>query len=192
MGSLGFSCLAHMTLLAVIGSTPLEPPVRVETPVNHEPIRIHLISVSVSDEEPDDDESELLRFRDPQEFSDVADTEERGCDEPVAGAVEVLSLGPDAEEGYWDAVRRAVAEELRYPSLARRRGIEDTVVLRLTIDASGRLLMVEPVDASGGHVLAGAAVGAVCRAAPFPPLADHDIAANAITAELPIRFAMAK
>lgn len=94
----------------------------------------------------------------------------------AAGAPGGSALGPGAaptprtagvDAG---AVRRAVQRALRYPKLARDRGVEGTVVLRFRIDDAGRARELEVV-ASGGALLDEAAREAVERAQPFasPP-----------------------
>jgi len=70
---------------------------------------------------------------------------------------------------------------LRYPRVARARGIEGVVVLRFDIRADGS---VGPVAVVGGadELLAEAARAAVRRAAPF--------ASSPGTVKLPVQFAL--
>ena len=55
---------------------------------------------------------------------------------------------------------------MSYPREARRRGIEGTVVVRVTVGEAGRVGAVSVVS-SGGELLDRAAVAAVRRAGPF-------------------------
>lgn len=75
----------------------------------------------------------------------------------------------------------------RYPRLARELGREGTVLLRLTLDASGRLNQVE-VLRKAGYGLDEEAVRAV-RASTFRP-ARKNGQAVACRADLPIRFVL--
>lgn len=71
--------------------------------------------------------------------------------------------------GYVRTVARTVAEHRYYPRLARRKGMEGVVVLKLTIDARGTLLSVEVEQSSGHGVLDRAAVKALRELEALPP-----------------------
>lgn len=75
----------------------------------------------------------------------------------------------------------------RYPELARRKGREGQVVLRLTIGAGGELKDVSVVD-GGGHGFEDAALAAV-KASSYAP-AKRDGQCVECSALLPIRFAL--
>jgi protein TonB len=81
-------------------------------------------------------------------------------------------------------VRESIARHKRYPDLARRRGIEGRVVLRLAIAPDGTLLESEAVD-SPSAVLARSALSAVEAASPFGPPPG-----GALRIEVPIRYAL--
>jgi len=103
-----------------------------------------------------------------------------------------VAAGSGAEEvsdpAYINSIRTAVARQLRYPELALRRGVEGRVVLRLTLDASGKLLASGAGEPAHDGALLGAALAAVKRAAPFPPWQGaHDTGAT-LNLTLPIRF----
>lgn len=74
-----------------------------------------------------------------------------------------------------------------YPNLARRRGKQGTVLLRLSINEAGQLTQVEILE-DPGHGLSEAAVEAV-RASRFSP-ARHNGRPVAVKATLPVRFAL--
>lgn len=74
-----------------------------------------------------------------------------------------------------------------YPTPARRRGKEGTVLLRLSISETGQLMQVEVLE-DPGHGLAEAALEAV-RASSFTP-ARHNGRPVAVKATLPIRFTL--
>jgi protein TonB len=96
---------------------------------------------------------------------------------PLAGEIGDGGSAGDLEAAlarYEEELARLIAAHKEYPALARRRGIEGSVVLRLTIDASGRL---ESLDTPGRAplVLAAQARSAAERAAPFPPPPNGDL-----------------
>ena len=74
-----------------------------------------------------------------------------------------------------------------YPSQARRRGKEGTVLLRLSISERGELTQVEVLD-DPGHGFSEAAIEAV-RNSSFTP-AHHNGRPTAVRATLPIRFTL--
>lgn len=111
---------------------------------------------------------------------------------PATNSAPAVVSGRGTEEvsdpAYLDTVRKAVARHLRYPELALRRGVEGRVVLRLTLDASGKLLASGAGEPADDGALLGAALAAVKRAAPFPPWqGTHDTGAT-LNLTLPIRF----
>ncbi len=93
-----------------------------------------------------------------------------------------------SDPAYLNTVRTAVKRHLRYPELALRRGIEGRVVLRLTLDAAGRLLDSGAGTPEGDTALLGAALAAVKRAAPFPPWQGVHEPGATLNLTLPIRF----
>jgi protein TonB len=86
---------------------------------------------------------------------------------------------------YWETVRAAVARNVRYPSVAIRKGIEGTIALRLTVDAQGNLVEAVPLEGSS-DILIQSALSAARRAAPFPTPANRlEFGSSAV---LPIHF----
>jgi protein TonB len=92
---------------------------------------------------------------------------------PAAPAAAAIAPGPAAAAAApgpppLDAttVRSAVQATLRYPALARKRGLEGTVMLRFHIGAAGAIDSLAVVT-SAGDALDDAAREAVRRAAPF-------------------------
>lgn len=89
----------------------------------------------------------------------------------VVAALPGVASGPSLEdelERYEAELARLIAAHKHYPALARRRGIEGSVLLRLTIDARGRLEQLE-TPGRAPLVLVSQARSAAERAAPFPP-----------------------
>jgi protein TonB len=98
--------------------------------------------------------------------------------------------GPEevSDPAYINSVRASVARHLRYPELALRRGTEGRVVLRLTLDARGKLLHSTASEPADDSALLGAALAAVRRAAPFPPWNGVHNPEATLNLTLPIRF----
>jgi periplasmic protein TonB len=105
----------------------------------------------------------------------------------AAGASGAASAGPGADVGstrdpgadaasravlreYARRVRSRIAEQREYPYAARRARLHGTVCLRIELAATGRLLDVAPTCGGSLAPLARAALAAVAKAAPFPPL----------------------
>jgi periplasmic protein TonB len=68
-----------------------------------------------------------------------------------------------------DLFRTRIAARFRYPPEAERDGIEGLVVLRVSIDGTGRLLDVRLVGACTHPLLCDAASQTLLASAPFPP-----------------------
>lgn len=104
---------------------------------------------------------------------------------PAFSAAAVAS----AEQTYISAVRAAVARNKKYPRRAKRRGVQGTVRIQLTLDASGRLVNVRLVSPSGASMLDEAAMDAVRAVGEYPRIpAEMERASVRIT--VPIRFAV--
>lgn len=86
--------------------------------------------------------------------------------------------GINAEDG--KAIRKAIEKALIYPLLAKKRGIEGTVLTEFTISSSGYPENIRIVRSSGYGILDAAARDTVLKASPF--------AAARGTIEIPITF----
>ncbi len=133
--------------------------------------------------------------------SAAATREEAGADHAgaaAAGTTDVSSvssappggtgeagLGPgrrDAVADYIAEIRALLMRHQRYPSIARRRGLEARVLLRVRIAADGRLETVA-TDGAAPQLFAKSALAAVERAGRFP-VPPH----GALSVEVPMRF----
>jgi periplasmic protein TonB len=76
--------------------------------------------------------------------------------------------GADAIAAYVASVLRRIESNKRYPTLARSRGVEGTVVVTLWISPAGGLERVE-VGGEAPPLLVSSTRDAVERASPFPP-----------------------
>ncbi len=110
---------------------------------------------------------------------------------PDAAEAEPLPMTTDAISdadaaavvaSYIAGVRQRVAAQRQYPSMARRRSIEGTVLVRIDIDSGGHVQHVDIADGAS-VVLARATRQAVDRAAPFPSPPQ-----GAIGIEIPVRY----
>lgn len=109
---------------------------------------------------------------------------------PAPGSVSQGGVGAgsvQANFGEADGPRFVQRVLPKYPELARRKGREGLVVLRLTIGAGGELKDVSVVD-GGGHGFEDAALAAI-RASRYAP-ARRDGQCVECSALLPIRFAL--
>ncbi len=89
--------------------------------------------------------------------------------------------GGRAGDGFLADLVARIRAHRRYPELARRRGIEGTVVLRFSVRPDGRVAALEVIG-SADPALDEAARDAVLDAAPLPPVEGP--------VELPIAFAL--
>jgi periplasmic protein TonB len=107
-----------------------------------------------------------------------------GAGPPGAGAEAAGAGAPsaDALAAYIARLQRAIDAHKSYPPMARRRGIEGVVTVRLAIDALGGLeaaaLVGRPPD-----VLARSTRDAVAKAGPFPPPPG-----GRLQVEFPVRY----
>src|SRR5690606_38521847 len=99
-----------------------------------------------------------------------------------AGGAASEAGGGDAMSAYVAQIRDLVRRHQDYPALARRRGIEGLVLVRLEITSDGRVGRAAALNGANA-LLARSAVAAARRAAPFPP-PPH----GAVAIDLPIRW----
>jgi TonB family protein len=74
------------------------------------------------------------------------------------------------DPGAVNAIRAAIDRAKSYPPLARRRGIEGTVIAEFTISKDGHPENIRIVRSSGYEILDTAAKKTLLRASPFPPV----------------------
>ncbi len=113
---------------------------------------------------------------------------EAGVGAQAGAALAAVAAGPPGGAGgetladYVARVQRMIDAEKSYPALARRRGIEGVVTVRLAIDAAGALERTALVGRPP-EILARSTREAVARAGPFPPPP-----AGALQIEFPVRY----
>ncbi len=71
---------------------------------------------------------------------------------------------------YTDMIRQRIQEVLMYPPAARKDGIEGKAFVTFTINAHGNVIVVAIARSSGSALLDEAAILAIKKASPFPPI----------------------
>lgn len=84
-----------------------------------------------------------------------------------------------------EGLRRRIEEELVYPYIARKKGLQGVVRLTLRLDEEGNLIEVVVVQSSGHKVLDSAAVALVEKVVPY----RHDLRTS-ISVDIPIRYSL--
>jgi protein TonB len=90
--------------------------------------------------------------------------------------------------GYYARIRERVQEALRYPALARKRGVAGTVQIEIGIAADGTFSMVSMIGSSSHETLDRAALAAArsVRRIPFPA----GVPPRPLIVRLPVVFAL--
>lgn len=96
---------------------------------------------------------------------------------------------PAALDRFWAEVRSRIAINQQYPLWARRNNIEGVVVVRFSLTKEGRVQKVELEKSSGHSVLDEAAVEAVLRGDPYPPVPEG-VSGGELVGKVPIRFSL--
>ena len=81
-----------------------------------------------------------------------------------------------------------LAKMKAYPDAARRAAIEGTALVCFTVTRAGGLVAVSLVASSGSAMLDHAAIAAVTRAAPFPPIPPAR--PDRVELTVPVRFSL--
>jgi protein TonB len=104
---------------------------------------------------------------------------------PGTGSGTGAGIGTDYA-AYLGRLRQRIQESLRYPAMARRRGVTGTVQLEIAIAADGAIAAVSVIASSSHDILDRAAVEAArsLARAPFPA----DVRPRALTVRLPVVF----
>lgn len=106
---------------------------------------------------------------------------------PQAVEVDLYAL----EASYVSALNRAIQGAYHYPRLARRAGLEGTVLIRISIASDGKILETEVVRSSGHGVLDRAAVEAIASIQTFPSPPDElALARSEHTFDIPVEYSL--
>jgi protein TonB len=110
-------------------------------------------------------------------------------DAPPSQPISRSSVAEAPIAGDWQrSLATWLAAHKTYPDEARRRGMEGTVVLRFTVDRSGRVLDVVLVRSAGSSMLDTAAEAMVHNAT-LPPFTDG-MSQDTVTVTVQIRYAL--
>jgi len=109
---------------------------------------------------------------------------------PKAPAPAQKAAEPPIAADWQRALAAWLAAHKTYPELARRRGVEGSVVLRFTANRSGHVLDVSLLSSAGSPVLDGAAE-AMVRDAALPPFTAAMLR-DTVSVTVTIRYALTK
>jgi periplasmic protein TonB len=88
---------------------------------------------------------------------------------------------------YDDILLAWLQQKLIYPAKAERRGIEGTVLVRLVIDSTGRVLDYQILKSSGHRILDREVEALIERADPMPPVPEGERAPSLVFT-IPVNF----
>lgn len=115
-----------------------------------------------------------------REFSAVATQQAGETDEsPTPGGLEAAG-GEAARAAIIGSIRASIQKALSYPLIARKRGMEGTVVAAFAIGRDGVPGRIRLLRSSGHGMLDGEVMRTIARASPYPPL-DGEV-------EVPVTF----
>ena len=86
------------------------------------------------------------------------------------GAPVSLNTNDPAYMNYFNRIKHAINQKWEYPELAKRYGLQGTLLLEFTVGASGQIEQLRLVRSSGSQLLDDEALRAIKAAAPFPPI----------------------
>ncbi len=114
---------------------------------------------------------------------------EQVIEEPSKEKIEVINPAQEAMLRYQDMVKQRIEEVRRYPSWAKRQGIEGIVDLSFIVLSNGMSQDVKIIHSSGSKLLDEEAVETIKRANPFPPI-PKEISTSSVQMEVSIIFTL--
>jgi TonB family protein len=148
-----------------------------EKPVEKKPVK-------VEEEQPEEKQDEIV----------IAEEETGGQQEEPQPVMEqevpAVLQEPEAKKApdltpVIEGLRRRIEEEMVYPYVARKKGLQGVVRLMVRLDEEGNLLEVSIAESSGYRVLDNAAAALIERIVPYP----HDLG-TLLSVEVPIRYSL--
>lgn len=109
--------------------------------------------------------------------------------EPVKEDIEVIDPAQEAMLRYQDMVKQRIEEVRRYPSWAKKHGIEGLVHVSFTVLSNGIGQDIKIIRSSGSRILDEEATANIKRANPFPPV-PQEINNSSVQVEVSIVFAL--
>jgi protein TonB len=86
------------------------------------------------------------------------------------GASVSLNTNDPAYMNYFNRIKQAINQKWEYPELAKRYGLQGTLLLEFVVGANGQIEQLRLVRSSGSQLLDDEALRAIKAAAPFPPI----------------------
>jgi protein TonB len=181
----GSSMLGGMEeVVEAMDIAPVQEAVKAEPVETEEP---ELKDIVTAAEAPTEAPMEIEK---PEEVKEEKPVEMSAVEVAPTVAAEQQSVGSKASGGDITA-RRAymgeVAKKLHRNKVNPRSQLTGTVLLRFTLDPRGEILTRTVYQSSGSKVLDDAAIAALERSAPFPPL-PNTIASGPLEMQVPFRF----
>ena len=87
-----------------------------------------------------------------------------------SGAPVSLNTNDPAYMNYFNRIKHAINQKWEYPELAKRYGLQGTLLLEFAVGANGQIEQLRLVRSSGSQLLDDEALRAIKAAAPFPPI----------------------
>ena len=148
-----------------------------EKPVEKKPVK-------VEEEQPEEKQDEIV----------IAEEETGGQQEEPQPVMEqevpAVLQEPEAKKApdltpVIEGLRRRIEEEMVYPYVARKKGLQGVVRLTVRLDEEGNLLEVSIAESSGYRVLDNAAAALIERVVPY----RHNLG-TILSVEIPIRYSL--
>ncbi len=154
---------------SVVETVAPKPRVVQSKPIVQRPVEMPRVSESVEEEVPVNQADGDRGDGDPVGVSSAGTPSlGEGAASQTAGLGSADAEAGGQREAYLALIRARIEKNRTYPSAARRRREEGTVILKITIGGQGRLTEVQLVDGSGSFHLDRAARRMVEKSAPFP------------------------
>lgn len=99
--------------------------------------------------------------------------------------------GRNALQAYFAEVSKRINANKEYPDALKKKKVDGTVTVRISIDATGQLISAEIQQSSGSSQLDQAALAAIAKASPFPQFPDP-IDRPQLSIAVPIEYALIK
>jgi len=178
------------------GVVPMEVAVKAEAEIDSEPLTTPKPEATTEQETLVQEEAVIDSEAEPPTASLDDSTSTDASLASVAASVVLPDPLPSLVDGYYEATstdqgpvfdRTVLASRIKYPSLAKRQGIEGLVILRLFISSSGKIERIE-VEEDPGYGLAEAAVRAFTGLQGKPAILEGK--AVPVTLRYPVRFTL--
>jgi TonB family protein len=105
----------------------------------------------------------------------------------ILTSITLTGIRIDPMHEFLELIRQKIENAKMYPHWAREAGYEGIAKIRFAILSDGKLGEVSIIDSSGYDILDNAAIAAIEKAAPFPPLPES-LNRDILRIELPIVF----